>query len=567
MSGISPATPELVDGIGMTCEQVRRIARDGAPVALHQGGLERARRAREVIGRVVGSRLVYGRTTGVGANRAVPATEKATGDTGCALIRSHLACGGAGPVLDVGGRARAMLAVRLNQLAAGGAGVDPALLDVLAQALNLGLTPPVRMVGAIGTGDLTALASTALCILGERPWQGGTLPPFPLDPADAGAFMSSNAATIGEAALACADLGELLEAAVVVAAMSFLAVNGSAESYSPAVHAARPHPGQQAVAARMRALLAGQEVRPDRIQDPYGYRALPQVHGPAVDAVGALDRVLSVELNAAAENPMVDVAAGDIANNGNFYTAYLGLGLDAARAALFQTAARSAARLRTLVEARRLPSCCRSWPTASPPARSVMALEYVAHSALADIRGLASPAALGSAVLSRGLEEQANFSTQAARAATDTVAAYRIVLGCELVAAVRALGMRGRERRRRGRCGPVTTWPRGPWIRGRRTGRWTRTWTWPIGCCPGWPPSEPRSRAGGAATPARRGRPIRAACPASTRVVVDAAVQVAELGEPGGHGRDRELASGSTSSTSSQLIGVDTVASGTPRTE
>jgi histidine ammonia-lyase len=97
---------------------------------------------------------------------------------GLRLIRSH--AGGAGPVLDVS-RARAMLAVRLNQLAAGGAGVDPALLDVLAQALNLGLTPPVRMVGAIGTGDLTALASTALCILGERPWQGGTLPPFPLD--------------------------------------------------------------------------------------------------------------------------------------------------------------------------------------------------------------------------------------------------------------------------------------------------------------------------------------------------------------------------------------------------
>jgi hypothetical protein len=64
VSGISPAAPELVDGIGMTCGQVRRIARDGAPVAVHPGGLERARRAREVIGRVVGSRPVYGRTTG-----------------------------------------------------------------------------------------------------------------------------------------------------------------------------------------------------------------------------------------------------------------------------------------------------------------------------------------------------------------------------------------------------------------------------------------------------------------------------------------------------------------------
>ena len=42
-----------------------------------------------------------------------------------------------------------------------------------------------------------------------------------------------------------------------------------------------------------------------------------------------------------------------------------------------------------------------------------------------------------------GLEEQANFSTQAARGTTETVAAYRIIVGCELVAAVRALRMRG----------------------------------------------------------------------------------------------------------------------------
>jgi histidine ammonia-lyase len=432
----SPDALEMIDGTAMTCEQVRRVARAGATVAVHPDGRERARQAREVVQAVAASQPVYGRTTGVGANRAVPA-----GDTGhgLRLLRSH--AGGAGPVLDVT-RARAMLVVRVNQLAAGGSGVDPALLDVLAQALNLGLVPSVRMTGAIGTGDLTALASTALCILGERPWQGGTMPPFRLDPADALAFMSSNAATIGEAALACADFGELLAAATVVAALSFVVVDGSAESYAAAVHAARPHPGQEAVAARMRRLLAGQDIRPARIQDPYGYRALPQVHGPAVDALRALDRALFIELNAAAENPMVDVASGEILNNGNFYTAYLGLGLDAVRAALFQAAALSAARLATLVE----PAFTGLLPFLAddrPASSGVMALEYVAHSALADIRRLASPAALGTAVLSRGLEEQADFSTQAARAMTDTVAAYRIVVACELIAAARALGMRG----------------------------------------------------------------------------------------------------------------------------
>jgi histidine ammonia-lyase len=46
-------------------------------------------------------------------------------------------------------------------------------------------------------------------------------------------------------------------------------------------------------------------------------------------------------------------------------------------------------------------------------------------------------------VLSRGAEEHAGFSTQSARATTDVIAAYRVVLACELIAAVRALRLRG----------------------------------------------------------------------------------------------------------------------------
>jgi histidine ammonia-lyase len=431
-----PESPVVIDGTRLTCGKVRDIARGGVQVAVDPAGLERARLARDAVRSAVLSRPVYGRTTGVGANRAVDAADHGHG---LRLLRSH--AGGAGPVLGVT-LARAMLVVRLNQLAAGGSGVDPAVLSVLAEALNRGLVPPIRTVGAIGTGDLGALASTALSIIGEGPWQGGTLPPFPLDPADAPAFMSSNAATIGEAAVASADLSELLGAGLVVAALSFLAVRGSSEPYAAAVQRARPHPGQAAVAARMRELLDGQGLQAARIQDPYGYRALPQVHGPAADAVRALGDVLAVEMNAAAENPLIDAASGEVFHNGNFYTAYLGLALDAARTALFQTAALSTARLGTLVE----PGLTGLRPFLAddaPASSGVMTLEYVAHSALADIRRLASPAALGTAVLSRGMEEQADFSTQAARSTTETVAAYRIVVSCELVAAVRALRMQG----------------------------------------------------------------------------------------------------------------------------
>ena len=229
---------------------------------------------------------------------------------------------------------------------------------------------------------------------------------------------------------------------MLVAALSLLAVRGSAEPYAAPVHLARPHPGQQVVAARMRALLAGQPTAPARIQDPYGYRAFPQVHGPALDALGYADGVLARELNAASENPLVNVAGHAIWHNGNFHAAYIGLALDALRAAVFQTAALSAARLGTLVE----PSFTGLEPfqAETPASSGIMVLEYVAQSAVADIRRFATPAALGSAVLSRGVEEHAGFATQSARATRDVVPAYRAALACELVAAVRALRMQGR---------------------------------------------------------------------------------------------------------------------------
>ena len=442
----------IIDGASLTCDGVVAVARDEVPVAIAAGAVTAARAAWETAREVAARRPVYGRTTGVGANRNVGLAGDDLAGHGLRLLRSHAA--GSGPLqpADLG---RAMLVTRLNQIGAGGSGVDPAVLDVLADALNRGFTPPVPLYGAIGTGDLTALASTGLCLIGERAWRTGTGPPprFPLRPAEAPGFMSSNAATLGEAALACHDLGGLVSSAVVIAALSLLAVRGSLEPYAPAVHRGRPA-GQQRVARRMRALLAG----PGLAGPPPGWPALrtiprasrtptatgpfPQVHGPAADTLEYAAQVVTSELNAASENPLVDADGETVWHNGNFHAAYVGLALDSARAALFQTAALSAARLGTLVE----PSFTglQAFAADTPASSGIMILEYVAQSAVADLRRFATPAALGSAVLSRGVEEHAGFSTQSARASTDAVAAYRAVLACELAAAVRVLRMQDR---------------------------------------------------------------------------------------------------------------------------
>ena len=430
-----------LDGQTAGCEQVRDVARGDATAAVTEEGVARARAAARVVADLSTRRQVYGRTTGLGANRDQAVPDADLDEHGYRLLRSH--AGGSGPLIAPE-LSRAMLVVRAHQIAAGGSGVDAGVLGPLLDGVNAGLWVPVPRYGAIGTGDLTALAVVALCLLGERDWHGDDAPAvqprFPLASADALAFLSSNAATVGEAALACADLDDLLRAAIVIAALSHRAVRASVEPYAAPVHEARRCPGQRAVAATLRGLLGTERDHDGRIQDPYGYRALPQVHGPAVDAVKNAAGAVTAELNAAAENPLVDVAGATVWHNGNFYTAYVGLALDAVRAALFQTAALSAARLGTLVE----PAFTGLTPflATDPPASSgIMILEYVAQSAIADIRRLAAPAALGSAVLSRGVEEHAGFSTQSARATTDVIEAYGIVMACELVAAVRALRM------------------------------------------------------------------------------------------------------------------------------
>jgi histidine ammonia-lyase len=432
--------PVPLDGQGLTSAALHAVVHRGTPVTVPPAALARAEAAHRVAAEVARHRPVYGRGTGVGANRQVLLGAGEEAEHGLRLLRSH--AGGAGPRVDPH-IARAMLVVRLNQLAAGGSGVHPDVLTALAEALNRGLTPPIRRYGALGTADLTSLSSTALCLRGELPWDGGELPPHPLAATDALAFISSNATTVGEAALAAHDLDVLLRASLVITALSFAAVDGSTEPYAVAVHESRPHPGQRIAAARLRDLLGPTGFgAPARIQDPFGFRAVPQVHGPALDAAAELERVLRVEMNAAGENPLVSVADADVFHNGNFHTAYLTLALDNARAALFSTASLSAARLATLIE----PNYTGLRPfLADGPATSsgVMILEYIAHSALADLRHSAAAASLGTAVLSRGVEEHASFSALAADRTTEVLPAYQVVLSCELVAAERALRQRG----------------------------------------------------------------------------------------------------------------------------
>ncbi|MHC3470587.1 aromatic amino acid ammonia-lyase [Streptomyces sp. 7R007] len=441
-TGVTYAGLVVLDGIGLGVEDVVRLADGTARPVPGTEAMKRVSASWDAARRIAATGRVYGRSTGVGANRTESVPTEAAAGHGLRLLRSHAgAIGDELPARQV----RAMLAVRANQLLAGGAGLRPSVVTALCEALENGAYPVVNEFGSVGTGDIAALAQAGLALAGEHPWRGAGAPgPQPLDNNDALAFISSNALTLGQSALALHELRGLVEATQVVAALSLLAVDGSHEAYAAPVHAARPHRGSAAVARRMRELIGAAD-RPTpplgRIQDPYGFRCLPQIHGPAHDAADALEAVLAVEINAAAENPLISPEDLAAYHHGGFYQAQLALALDHFRLSLVQVARLSTSRLSTLNE----PAYTRLRPFLAdhePASSGVMILEYAAGAALGDLRAFSAPASLGHAVLSRGVEEQASFASLAARQTVRACRAYRLVVGCELVAAVRALRQR-----------------------------------------------------------------------------------------------------------------------------
>ncbi|MFJ8106405.1 aromatic amino acid lyase [Streptomyces sp. NPDC096132] len=163
----------VLTGTTLTVDELIALADGEAVPAVAPEARERAVRSWQTAERLAAAGRLYGRGTGVGAHRSVPVDEGDETAHSLRLLRSH--AGGAGALLPAR-QVRAMLAVRANQLLAGGSGIQPAFVDALTEALRLGVHPAVNEYGGIGTGDLTALAQTGLTLIGERPWVSGELP-------------------------------------------------------------------------------------------------------------------------------------------------------------------------------------------------------------------------------------------------------------------------------------------------------------------------------------------------------------------------------------------------------
>jgi histidine ammonia-lyase len=436
-----------IDGLHLDLADIAAVA-DGEHVVLSPEALERMAESQKSIEATALRRPVYGRSTGVGANRTIALAAQDGGDKhGLKLLRSHAV--DAGRPLDRR-TVRAMLVVRLSQLAAGASGINPAIARALVALINADVVPEVREFGGIGTADLPALAGTALTMLGERePLDGGELPVHITGwaTADALPFISSSALTIAQAVLAHQELERLLENATAVAALSFIAMSGNSEALSPAVAAAADTPAVGEAARTLSALVEGAGI-PARIQDPYCLRTLPQIFGSQAEELEALGTLLRRLVTAGNENPLVrgslTESSNDVAHHGLFQLTNLARRADSLQLAIGAACATYLRRIDLLCD----PNYTGQHPFLAEDGSGqsgVMMLEYVAAAAAGRIRGNAQPASLQTVVLSLGAEEDASFANVAAEQLRSTAHALATVVAVELLCSSRALRLQGRR--------------------------------------------------------------------------------------------------------------------------
>jgi histidine ammonia-lyase len=440
----------LLDGWGLTLEDVRAVAVRSVLVGLAPAARRRMEASRAAIEALLNSdAVVYGVNTGFGQLAGVQIERSQLDQLQLNLVRSHAA--GLGKPLGEP-EVRAMMLVRANVLAKGLSGIRPELAEMLCEMLNRGVHPVVPSRGSVGaSGDLAPLAHMALVLVGEGEAQfqeerlsgaealrRAGLEPLELHPKEGISLLNGTQAMLAIGSLALLEAEILADTADVVCALSLDALRGTPVAFDSRLHEARPHPGQITSARNLTALLEGSEIRQShiacqRVQDAYSLRCAPQVHGAARDVLAQARLAFSTELNSATDNPLV--FDGRVLSGGNFHGQPLAIWLDA----LSTLAGISERRIDRLVN----PELNEGLPpflASHPGLESGLMMAQVTAAALAaETRLLATPASVQSITTSGNKEDFVSMGMTAALKLQQAVEHTRNVLAIEALCACRAL--------------------------------------------------------------------------------------------------------------------------------
>jgi histidine ammonia-lyase len=454
---MAQATAIRLTGDDLRVRDVWAAAVGGASVELSEEARVKMRAARDLVERAAhGAREhTYGVNTGFGrfVSRSIP--EELTGELQLRLLRSH-ACGvGEAYPREI---VRAAMLLRANTLAKGTSGARVETVELLLECLDRGVLPHVPSRGSVGaSGDLAPLAHLALPLVGEGvAWYddermpgadalaAAGLEPTRLEAKEGLSLINGTQFMAAYGALGLVRSRRLTQAADVACALSLESLQGSRTSFIPQIHTLRPLRGQADSAANVLRLLEGSAINEahrwcDKVQDAYSLRCAPQVHGAVRDLLDYVEHTVSVELNAATDNPLVLVEDELLVSNGNFHGQPLAFALDALAMATAELANISERRVERLVNPNLSDGLPAFLTTDGGLNSGFMIPQYVAASLVSENKSLCHPASVDSIPTSAGQEDHVSMGNASGLKAWQVIANSERALAIELLAGAQAV--------------------------------------------------------------------------------------------------------------------------------
>ena len=329
----------IINGVNLTIADVYKLAysKEGdINVSIDSNSLSLMKESRNIILDIVKNGTpVYGINTGFGALSNKHIANEDLEKLQINLIRSH--CTGVGKPFsrEV---TRAIMLLRANCLSSGFSGVNPEIVQLLIDFINFGISPIVPEKGSVGaSGDLAPLSHIALSLIGEGEveYRGKIVSssyaidsigkkPATLGPKDGLALINGTAVMSALGAIALVEAKNILKLADIASCMTLDSVQGTSKAYHPGISNLKPHPGQIQCCTNLNNILEDSDIikthsNCGKVQDPYSLRCVPQVHGACRQTYLHAYDVLSLEINAVTDNPLVFVKTKEVVSGGNFH--------------------------------------------------------------------------------------------------------------------------------------------------------------------------------------------------------------------------------------------------------
>ncbi|MEG2298046.1 MAG: histidine ammonia-lyase [Anaerovoracaceae bacterium] len=450
-----------IDGKSLTIEEVIRVTRFNEKVELTDEAIAAVTKARNYVDqKLEEGEIIYGLTTGFGKFSDVLITREETADLQRNLIISHTCAMGNPLPRDV---SRGIMLLRCNALSRGHSGIRLTTLETLIAMLNSGITPQIPEKGSLGaSGDLAPLSHMVLTLIGEgeAEYKGEIMPggkamamaglkPVTLVAKEGLALINGTQAMTSIGLHVLVDAMSLAKVADLACSLTAEALNGITKAYDPKVHTLRGHQGQIEAASNLRKLLDGsqnaKDENPNKVQDPYSLRCAPQVHGASRATNQYVYNVVTTEINAVTDNPLIFPDEDQVISGGNFHGQPMALVFDFLKNAIAELANISERRSERLIN----PQLSEGLPPFLTKHGGVcsgfMIAQYAAASMVSESKIYAHPACVDSIPSSGNQEDHVSMGTTAARTAAMVLDNSEKVIAIELFSAYQAISLRGEE--------------------------------------------------------------------------------------------------------------------------